>query len=218
MDFLHTYLHQPTLTPEGRIVHAVHLLKFEIKYVKSNNTVSQLAAIQDIKSIFNTWQATQQQKDIPPCQSTMLQLQQKTQGTPHNIQKSNTRTHQEQKEPTVTSKGDQLGNITKGAPHGTITNGALHKQLHVQEPISHRIRSKKAKPSQADTNPIAPHTRLQMTALAAHMLAQQATSCLVLNKEMGEYMRCAQLRRHPQYAGKWDRSFAKKKWAEFDWE
>ena len=40
------------------------------------------------------------------------------------------------------------------------------------------------------------------------MMAQQETACLVLNKETEEYLTCAQLRRHPQYAGKWDRSFA----------
>ena len=45
VDFLHTYLQQPTLTPEDRIVHAVHLLTCAIQDVKSNNTASQLAAI-----------------------------------------------------------------------------------------------------------------------------------------------------------------------------
>ena len=40
------------------------------------------------------------------------------------------------------------------------------------------------------------------------MLEQQATACLVLNKETGEYMTCAQLRRHPKNAKKWERSFA----------
>ena len=100
----------------------------------------------------------------------------KTQRKPHNIQQSNTRPHQERQEPTVTSKGDQPGTITEGATQGTITKDALHGNRHVQEQITHRTRSKKAKPSQADTNPIASPTRLQTTALEAHMLAQQATA------------------------------------------
>ena len=46
VEFLHTYLQQPTLTPEDRIVHAVHLLTCAIQDVKSKNTASQIAAIQ----------------------------------------------------------------------------------------------------------------------------------------------------------------------------
>ena len=95
MDFLHTYLQQPTLTPEYRIVHAVQLLTCAIQYVKSNNKASQLAAIQELKNIFNTWQVTLQQEYIPPRKSTRIQLQRKPQGKPHNIQQSNTLPHQE---------------------------------------------------------------------------------------------------------------------------
>ena len=46
VDFLHTYLQQPTLTPEDRIVNAVYIITCAIQYVKSNNTSSQLVAIQ----------------------------------------------------------------------------------------------------------------------------------------------------------------------------
>ena len=190
------------LTPEDHIVHAVNLLTCAIQDVKSNNTSSQLAVIKKFKNIFNIWRVTPQQKDIPPKQSTMLQLQQQPQGTPHNSQRSNTLTHQERQAPTVTSKGDQLGTITKGAPQGIITKGALHERQHGQETVAHRTRVKNTKPSQTTTHSIASHTRLQTTALAAHMLAQQATLCLVLNKETGEYMTCTQLRHHPQYAKK----------------
>ena len=58
VDFLHTYLQQPTLTPENCIIHSVHILTCAIQNVKSKNTSSQLAAIQELKSIFNTWLAT----------------------------------------------------------------------------------------------------------------------------------------------------------------
>ena len=61
----------------------------------------------------------------------MLQLQRKTQGTPHNSQQSNTRSHQERQALMVTSKFAQPGTITKGAPQGTITKGALHERPHV---------------------------------------------------------------------------------------
>ena len=72
VNFLHTYLQQPTLTPEYRIVHAVHILTCAIQDVNSNNTASKLAAIKELKNIFNTWRATLQQKNIPPHQSTIL--------------------------------------------------------------------------------------------------------------------------------------------------
>ena len=176
LDLLHKYLQQPTLTPEDHIVHAVHLNTLAIQDVKINNKASKLAAIQDLKRIFNTWRVTPQQKDIPPWQSNMLKLQRKTQGTPHNSQQSNTRPPQQQQSPTVTSKGAQPGTITKGDPQGTITKGAFHKQRHVQETIAHRTRDKKSKSSQSDTNPIVSRTCLQTTTLASHMLAQQATA------------------------------------------
>ena len=76
VDFLHTYLQKPTLTPENHIVHAMYLLTCAIQYVKSNNKASQLAAIQELKNIFNTWQVTLQQEYIPPRKSTRIQLQQ----------------------------------------------------------------------------------------------------------------------------------------------
>ena len=123
----------------------------------------------------------------------MLHLQQKTQGTPHISQQSNIRPHQERQEPTVASKGDQLGTITKGAPHGTITKGALHEWQHMQEKIAHWTRAKNSKPSQHDTNPTASHTPWQRTALSSQMMTQQAIACLVIKKERGEYMMCAQL-------------------------
>ena len=56
--FLYTYLQKSTLTPEYLIVHDVHLLTCLIQDVKSNNTASQLASIQDLKRIFNTWRVT----------------------------------------------------------------------------------------------------------------------------------------------------------------
>ena len=124
---------------------------------------------------------------------------------------------QEQQAPTVTSKGAQLGTITKGAPQGTITKCALHERRHAQELISHRTRAKKAKPSHADTNPIASHTRSQTTSLEAHIMAQEATDWSVLNKNTGKYMTCAQLRRHPQHA-KSGTSPLPTKWADFSWE
>ena len=40
VEFLHTYLQQPTITPEYHIVHAVHLLTCAIQNVKINNTAS----------------------------------------------------------------------------------------------------------------------------------------------------------------------------------
>ena len=128
------------------------------------------------KKIFNTWRVTAQQKDIRPRQSTMLQLQRKPQGTPHNIQQPNTPPQQEQQAPPVTSKGAQPDTITKGAPQGTITKGDLHERKHVQEPVAHRTRDKKVKPSQTATNPIVSCTRSQTAALTAHIMAQQATS------------------------------------------
>ena len=55
VEFLHTHLQQPMLTPEYCILYAVHLITCEIQDVKSKNTASQRAAIQDLKRIFNTW-------------------------------------------------------------------------------------------------------------------------------------------------------------------
>ena len=92
---------------------------------------------------------------------------------------------QEQQAPAVTFKGAQTGTIIKGAPQGINTKGALHEQRHVQEPIAHRTSAKKAKPSQADTNHIVPRTQKQTIALAADMMVQQVTACLVLNKTNG---------------------------------
>ena len=48
-----------------------------------------------------------------------------------------------------------------------ICKGALSERQHVQEPVAHRKRYKKSKPSHTSTRPIASRTRLQIMVKAA---------------------------------------------------
>ena len=66
VDFLHEYITQPSLTPADRIFHAVRLLMCALKDVPSITCDSQLAAIEELKCIFETWRPSTPPKPPTP--------------------------------------------------------------------------------------------------------------------------------------------------------
>ena len=128
VDFLHTYLKQPKLTTEDRIVHAVHLLTCAIQDVKSNNTSSQLAAIKKF------------QKHLQHMASDTATERYSSQAVHHaTIAEKNTRdtTQQPTIKHTTTSRTTSTGGYLQGCPTGHYHQGCStgnHQQGYVTNP------------------------------------------------------------------------------------
>jgi hypothetical protein len=59
VEFLHSYLTQPTVTPADRITHALQLLAATIKQALPIVTANQLKALEDLQGLFDTWRHQQ---------------------------------------------------------------------------------------------------------------------------------------------------------------
>ena len=69
VEFMHSYLTQPTLTPEDRIVHAVRLLMCALKDAPDARAEAQLQAISDLRDVFSKCKigdVTPTMADTPP--------------------------------------------------------------------------------------------------------------------------------------------------------
>ena len=65
VEYQHSYLSQPTLTPKYRIVHALKFLSCTIHYAPATAHHNQLEAISKLRNLFRTWNPDAA-ADIPP--------------------------------------------------------------------------------------------------------------------------------------------------------
>ena len=55
VEFLHSYLMQPSIMPEDRIVHGINMLASAINQAPVITTANQLKAIDELSQLFKKW-------------------------------------------------------------------------------------------------------------------------------------------------------------------
>ena len=194
VNFYHSYLMQPTVTPEDRIVHALYFLLCAIKYVPATLHTDRLEDLTCIRDIFlppplhHTQPAI---RDNPPEAPRVLPQR----PTPPVSPPSPVHT------PDLPPRVDTLS-----APPAIPPRIAIGNQSTPDHPVSHHTSSRTILPMpppapQTPDPPIAHRTR-------AHTTGIDAMDFPVINEDTAQLMEYRQLRKHPKYAATWTTSYS----------